>query len=193
FSIVGLIGMSGIIINDSIVLVSTIDEYAEDRALFPAIVDGASDRLRPVMLTTLTTVLGLAPLLYETSSQALFLKPTVITLVYGLGFGMILVLLVVPALMAAQFDITRMMRSLRRAAGFGGRTGAAGVVVSVIAALIAALFAATLGWAIVTGALPGGIWAAKDPVWTGALLFAGGGAALVFAGFVAGGLLLRRR
>ena len=52
------------------------------------------------MLTTLTTVLGMAPLLYETSQQAQVLKPTVITLVYGLGFGMILVLLVVPALVA---------------------------------------------------------------------------------------------
>ena len=60
--------------------------------LFPAIVDGVTDRLRPVLLTTLTTVLGLSPLLYETSSQAQFLKPTVITLVFGLGFGVILVL-----------------------------------------------------------------------------------------------------
>ncbi len=85
FTVVGLLGMTGIIINDSIVLVTTIDEKAKDRGLIPAIIDGAADRLRAVMLTTLTTVLGLAPLLYETSSQAQFLKPTVITLVYGLG------------------------------------------------------------------------------------------------------------
>ncbi|MCH2094821.1 MAG: efflux RND transporter permease subunit, partial [Rhodobacteraceae bacterium] len=89
FTVVGLLGMTGIIINDSIVLVTTIDQYAEDRGLVPSIIDGAADRLRPVMLTTLTTVLGLAPLLYEGSSQAEFLKPSVITLVYGLGFGMI--------------------------------------------------------------------------------------------------------
>ncbi|MEM6479655.1 MAG: efflux RND transporter permease subunit, partial [Pseudomonadota bacterium] len=62
FSVVGLLGMTGIIINDSIVLVTTIDEYAEERGLIPAIIDGACDRLRPVMLTTLTTVLGLTPL-----------------------------------------------------------------------------------------------------------------------------------
>jgi multidrug efflux pump subunit AcrB len=80
FTVVGLIGMTGIIINDSIVLVSTIDDYAKERGLIPAIIDGASDRLRPVMLTTLTTVLGLAPLLFETSRHAQFLKPTVITL-----------------------------------------------------------------------------------------------------------------
>ncbi|WP_435259908.1 efflux RND transporter permease subunit [Thioclava sp. FR2] len=135
FSIVGLIGMSGIIINDSIVLVSTIDEYAEKRGLFPAIVDGVADRFRPVLLTTATTVLGLAPLLYETSSQAAFLKPTVVTLVYGLAFGMLLVLLVVPALMAAQSDVGRMLRSFRR----GLRRGAKGVLASAGAA-IAVLF-----------------------------------------------------
>ncbi|MCT4683991.1 MAG: efflux RND transporter permease subunit, partial [Roseicyclus sp.] len=57
FTVVGLIGMNGIIINDSIVLVTTIDEYAEERGLIPAIIDGTCDRLRPVLLTTLTTVL----------------------------------------------------------------------------------------------------------------------------------------
>ncbi|MFK7746444.1 MAG: efflux RND transporter permease subunit, partial [Roseobacter sp.] len=107
FTVVGLLGLTGIIINDSIVLVTTIDEYAEDRGLIPSIIDGASDRLRPVMLTTLTTVLGMMPLLYETSQQAQFLKPTVITLVYGLGFGMFLVLLVVPAMVAMQHDVAR--------------------------------------------------------------------------------------
>ncbi|CUH67578.1 putative efflux pump membrane transporter TtgB [Thalassovita autumnalis] len=115
FSVVGLLGMTGIIINDSIVLVTTIDDYAKDRGLLPSILDGASDRLRPVMLTTLTTVLGLAPLLYESSSQAQFLRPTVITLVYGLGFGMVLVLLVVPAVIAAQQDIGRQFSALRHA------------------------------------------------------------------------------
>jgi len=83
FSVVGMIGMIGIIINDSIVLISTIDEYAEKRGLVPAVVDAVADRFRPVLLTTLTTVLGLTPLLYETSQQAQFLKPTVVTLAYG--------------------------------------------------------------------------------------------------------------
>ena len=92
---IGVVSLTGIIINDSIVLVTTIDDYAQERGLIPSIIDGAADRLRPVLLTTLTTVLGLAPLLYEQSQQAQFLKPTVITLVYGLGFGLVLVLMVV--------------------------------------------------------------------------------------------------
>ena len=129
FSVVGLIGMTGIIINDSIVLVTTIDEHARDRGLVPAIIDGASDRLRAVMLTTLTTVLGLAPLLYESSRQAQFLKPTVITLTYGLGFGMVLVLLVVPALVAMQADVARMVAALKRMLRARGHRAVRGPVI----------------------------------------------------------------
>jgi len=113
FSIVGLLGMVGIIINDSIVLVTTIDEYAKERGLIPAIIDGTADRLRPVMLTTMTTVLGLAPLLYEGSNQAEFLKPTVVTLVFGLAFGMVLVLMIVPSLMAMQADVSKQVRAAK--------------------------------------------------------------------------------
>ncbi len=165
FTVVGLLGMTGIIINDSIVLVTTIDDYAKDRGLFPSIVDATTDRLRPVMLTTLTTVLGLTPLLYETSQQAQFLKPTVITLVYGLGFGMGLVLLVVPALVAMQADVHRPLSALRRALGAGpGRSTPGGVIQTqarrvrgllrfgVVAAL--GWLATTIGAVVTTGALP---------------------------------------
>ena len=139
FTVVGLLGMTGIIINDSIVLVKTIDEYAETRALIPAIIDGVSDRLRPVLLTTLTTVLGLAPLLYEGSSQAEFLKPTVVTLVYGLGFGMVLVLFIVPSLLAMQGDVGVQIGSAKR--GFTSSTR--GIAIPTRAAVFgtAALFA----------------------------------------------------
>ena len=118
FSVVGFLGMTGIIINDSIVLITSIDEYARDRGIVPSIVDAVKDRLRPVILTTLTTVLGLTPLLYENSSQAQFLRPTVITLVYGLGFGMLLVLLVVPSLIAMQGDMKRFSIALHRGLKF---------------------------------------------------------------------------
>lgn len=154
FSVVGLIGMTGIIINDSIVLVTTVDEYAQDRGLIPAIINGAVDRLRAVMLTTATTVLGLAPLLYESSQQAQFLKPMVITLVYGLGFGMVLVLMVVPALMAVQQDFSKQFAALRRALRLQGRIAGISAAVVVGGLAIAVLFAATLGSVIVTGALP---------------------------------------
>jgi multidrug efflux pump subunit AcrB len=151
FSIVGLIGMAGIIINDSIVLISTIDQYAEKRGLRAAIVDAVADRFRPVLLTTLTTVLGLAPLLYEGSSQAEFLKPTVLTLVFGLAFGMVLVLLVVPALVAVQADLSRALVALRRALKSGHPT--LQPVLKTAAGLV--LLAAALPlWVAATGALP---------------------------------------
>ena len=151
FTVVGLIGMTGIIINDSIVLVTTIDNYSRDRGLVPSIIEATADRLRPVLLTTLTTVLGLTPLMYEQSQQAQFLKPTVITLVYGLGFGMILVLLVVPALVAVQNDVARPLAAVRRA--LRQRRGP-WPAVAISALLLGGWLAATLGSVLVQGALP---------------------------------------
>ncbi|MDP2579213.1 efflux RND transporter permease subunit [Shimia thalassica] len=151
FTVVGLLGMTGIIINDSIVLVTTIDDYAKERGLVPSIIDGTADRLRPVMLTTATTVMGLAPLLTEKSQQAQFLKPTVITLVYGLGFGMLLVLLVVPALIAVQADIARQFGATRMA--LRARSLQFGLGLTSLA--LAAWGAATAGAFVVSGA----VWA----------------------------------
>ena len=151
FTVVGLLGMTGIVINDSIVLVTTIDEYAKERGIIPSIIDGATDRFRPVLLTTLTTVLGLAPLLYETSADAQFLKPTVITLAYGLGFGMFLVLLVVPALIAIQTDIGRLMGAARTASK-ASRVPIVQRGTQLTALAIFLWGALTIGWMAVTGA-----------------------------------------
>ncbi|NDW00372.1 efflux RND transporter permease subunit [Salipiger sp. PrR002] len=176
FTVVGLLGMTGIIINDSIVLVTQIDEYAPDRGIFQAIIDGAADRLRPVFLTTATTVLGLAPLLYERSSDAQFLKPTVITLVYGLGFGMLLVLMVVPALLAAQHDIARRIAAFRR--GARHRHAKVRALTLGLFALVLGWLAATMGAVAVSGALPAalalGPLALLPPALAGFTLFVAG-------------------
>ena len=83
-SLIGLLGLSGIAINDSIILVSTIDErMASGEAPGEAAVRGACDRLRAVTVTSLTTIGGLSPLLSETSLQAQFLKPMALTLCSG--------------------------------------------------------------------------------------------------------------
>lgn len=195
FSIVGMIGMTGIIINDSIVLVSTIDEYSEKRGLYPAIIDAVADRLRPVFLTTATTVMGLAPLLYERSSQAEFLRPTVITLVYGLGFGFVLVLVLVPAILAVQADIGRQFTALRR----GLRSHAAPaqrarMVLSGACLGIVLWFALTLGWTIVTGALVApfaGLVPAMGPVMAAFTLFMAGVVAIVLLAYAAALAVLR--
>ncbi len=151
FSIIGLIGMSGIIINDSIVLVSTVDEYSKDRGLFAAIVEAATDRFRPVLLTTLTTVLGLLPLLYETSRQAQFLKPTVITLCYGLGFGLLLVLLVVPSLLVVQQDFKRLFASARRILFARRLDGTQRLFYSSVTLCYGLIVGGTMGYLAVTG------------------------------------------
>lgn len=79
-----------------------------------AIIKATCDRLRPILLTTLTTVFGLAPLLFEQSRDAQFLKPTVITLVFGLGFGMLILLIIVPVFIAVQHDIYKYYKSFTR-------------------------------------------------------------------------------
>ena len=192
FTVVGLIGMTGIVINDSIVLVSTIDEYSKDKGLIEAIIDGTVDRLRPVLLTTLTTVLGLAPLLYETSSQAQFLKPTVITLVYGLGFGMVIVLLLVPALLASQQDIANQIRALRRVFGGARRIPQVAAGLGGLGALLAVLWAATLGSYTLTGAAFGPLGGVLPTTGGGLFgVFVLGSALIVLAGWGAS-LFIRR-
>lgn len=189
FSIVGLIGMAGIVINDSIVLVSTIDDRARTQPLGTAIVSAVTNRLRPVLLTTLTTVLGLAPLLYESSSQADFLRPTVITLVYGLSFGMLLVLILVPAALMIEQDLRRPLRALRRALRprAGWRTWR--LLLPPLLGIVA-LFAATLGATLWSGRLPApwllffpGLGGAPAPAAAFALFAAGAGLIILLAIF----------
>jgi multidrug efflux pump subunit AcrB len=110
-SMVALLGLSGIVVNDSIILVSTIEELlAKSLPLAEAIVEGACARLRAVILTSATTIGGLTPLLFETSLQAQFLIPMALTVVFGLMVTTLLVLLVVPALLGVQADLTAVIR-----------------------------------------------------------------------------------
>ena len=104
-SIFAILGLSGIVINDSIVLVRTIDSRMVNEAKFDAIVNGSCDRLRAVILTSATTIGGLLPLLFETSLQAQFLIPMALTLVFGLALTTFVVLLLIPALIMIQEDI----------------------------------------------------------------------------------------
>ncbi len=114
-SLVALLGLSGILVNDSIILVSTIDEHMEEgEDWFEAVIDGTCERLRAVLLTSLTTIGGLLPLLFETSLQAQFLIPMAITIVFGLMIASVLVLIVVPAFVGIQEDIAGLVRRRRR-------------------------------------------------------------------------------
>jgi multidrug efflux pump subunit AcrB len=112
-SLISLMGLAGILVNNSIILVSTIEErIADGEEYFLAIVGGSKDRVRAVLLTSLTTIGGLLPLMFETSLQAQFIIPMAITLVFGLGVATALVLVVVPSLLAMQHDLAELRGKL---------------------------------------------------------------------------------
>ena len=112
-SLMGLLGLAGILVNDSIVLISRLQERrAEGETLREAATGASRDRLRAVLLTSLTTIGGLTPLLFEKSLQAQFLIPMAITIVFGLGLATLLVLFLVPAFLAIGADIGAFVRWL---------------------------------------------------------------------------------
>lgn len=99
-SLFGFFGLAGIVVNDSIILVAFYKRLKEQGvALRQAVVDAACQRLRAVLLTSLTTIGGLTPLLFETSLQAQFLIPMAASIAFGLAFSTLLVLLLVPCLL----------------------------------------------------------------------------------------------
>ena len=100
-SLFGFFGLSGIVINDSIVLVDTyrrLIQAGEDH--IEAIVKASCLRFRAVLVTSLTTIAGLTPILFETSPQAQFLIPMATTIVFGLAYGTVLVLMIVPSVLS---------------------------------------------------------------------------------------------
>jgi multidrug efflux pump subunit AcrB len=100
FSVIGMIALWGILINNGLVLISTYNDLLEEgRSVKEALKEAAISRFRPIVLTTITTIFGLAPLLLNNSISAQFLKPTAIAIAYGLIFGMILTLIFLPSVL----------------------------------------------------------------------------------------------
>lgn len=110
-SVIGLLGLAGILVNDSIILVKRmIDRLKDGDNRQEAAIGASRDRLRAVLLTSLTTIGGLLPLLYETSLQAQFLLPMAITIVFGLALATLLVLFLVPSLIGIGDDVRLAVR-----------------------------------------------------------------------------------
>ena len=103
-SMFGIIGLSGVIVNDSLVMIDFINERLQ-RGMpgREAIIAGAKARFRPIFLTSLTTFLGVAPLVFETSLQAQFLIPMAASLGFGIVFGTAVLMMIVPALAMVQY------------------------------------------------------------------------------------------
>jgi len=98
-SMFGVVALSGVVINDSLVLIDFANrEHGSERTAPDAIYSAGIQRFRPVMLTTLTTFGGLAPMIFETSRQARFLIPMAVSLGFGIVFATLITLVLVPSL-----------------------------------------------------------------------------------------------
>ena len=113
-SMFGIVGLSGIVVNDSIILIAFYQEL-RDRgvAVYQAIVEAACARLRAVLLTSLTTIGGLAPLMFERSVQAQFLVPMATSITFGIAFSTVLVLIVIPAILAITESVVGRIKAQR--------------------------------------------------------------------------------
>jgi multidrug efflux pump subunit AcrB len=99
FSILGVIACAGVVVNDNLVLIDRVNSLRNTGAsLYDALVLGARDRFRPIILTSLTTFIGLLPIMSETSVQAQFLIPMVTSLAFGVLFATGVTLILVPCL-----------------------------------------------------------------------------------------------
>ena len=105
-SMMGLVALAGVVVNDSLVMIV----YANDlrrqgSSAIEAIQQAGIRRFRPILLTTITTFGGLAPMIFETSRQARFMIPMAISLGYGILFATLITLLLVPSLYLIIEDI----------------------------------------------------------------------------------------
>ncbi|MEM9840662.1 MAG: efflux RND transporter permease subunit, partial [Pseudomonadota bacterium] len=113
FSFFGIAAAAGVVVNDNLVLVDYVNRLrAEGAGAFAALVEAGTVRFRPILLTSVTTFIGLMPILLESSIDAEFLKPVVVSLAFGVAFALFVTLLFVPAMYAAGTDIARFMRGL---------------------------------------------------------------------------------
>jgi multidrug efflux pump subunit AcrB len=111
FSIFGIAAAAGVVINDNLVLVDFVNRKREEGVgAVQALVDAGVSRFRPILLTSVTTFVGILPLIAERSMQAQFLKPMVISLGYAVAFAIFVSLLLVPTLYAVGVEIGRVFR-----------------------------------------------------------------------------------
>jgi multidrug efflux pump subunit AcrB len=115
-TLIGLLTLTGIVVNDSLVLIDFINRYRKEnpKRLYLAIVRGCHVRMRPILLTSLTTIFGLAPMAMGLGGKSVFWAPLATAIMWGLGFGTLLILSMVPAYYAILEDIGYLIRHRRR-------------------------------------------------------------------------------
>jgi len=107
-SLMGVIALSGVVVNDSLIMVDYANRKRKDHDAFGAIHVAALRRFRPIFLTTLTTCGGLTPIILETSRQAAYLIPMAISLGFGILFATSIILVIVPCLYLMVNDLTKL-------------------------------------------------------------------------------------
>ncbi|MEL6599213.1 MAG: efflux RND transporter permease subunit [Pseudomonadota bacterium] len=112
-SIFGIIGLAGVVINNSLVMIDLYNEYL-DRGydVADAVVEGTKDRFRPILLTSVTTFLGVYPLIMETSLQAQFLIPLAVSIGYGVLIGTGVIIFAIPAFFIVVHRINATLKGL---------------------------------------------------------------------------------
>ncbi|MEM8593993.1 MAG: efflux RND transporter permease subunit [Pseudomonadota bacterium] len=112
-SIFGIIALSGVVVNDSLILVDFINKAREQgRSLMDAVIDSGGERFRAIFLTSVTTFLGVFPILLETSKQAQFVIPMAISLGFGIVFATVITLIFIPCLYLMLEDLFKGLRKL---------------------------------------------------------------------------------
>ena len=110
FSLFGLIALSGVVVNDSIILVDFINRARRAGvSVYEAVITSGKERFRPIILTSMTTAAGLMPIMLETSLQAQFVIPMAISLSFGIIFATIITLFLIPSLYMLQEDFGELM------------------------------------------------------------------------------------
>jgi multidrug efflux pump subunit AcrB len=99
FSFMGVVAAAGVVINDNLVLIDRINQVREEQPdISRAVIEAVVSRFRPILLTSLTTFVGLLPIMFERSSQSEYLKPMTLSLGFGVAFASFVTLLLVPCL-----------------------------------------------------------------------------------------------
>jgi multidrug efflux pump subunit AcrB len=99
YSMFGLIALSGVVVNDSLIMVDFINKArAEGAAIKEAVIQSGTLRFRAIILTSLTTAVGLMPIMFEKSLQAQYVKPMAISMAFGIIFATVITLFLIPAL-----------------------------------------------------------------------------------------------
>ncbi|MEO0484503.1 MAG: efflux RND transporter permease subunit [Pseudomonadota bacterium] len=124
-SIFGIIGLAGVVINNSLVMIDLYNEYlAKGYDVADAVVEGTKDRFRPILLTSVTTFLGVYPLIMETSLQAQFLIPLAVSIGYGVLIGTGVIIFAIPAIFIVVHRITAALGAVSSALFDGAKVEA---------------------------------------------------------------------